>query len=324
MLITELLVLVLVLANSSLFNFSWISLGVTSLFVQWIVLAAAALLCNLRSWLAKQHLIKSVLIAYALVLAVTLIVSAIGEWILLGSEPWQMETSGRIVRNLIIAAIMCGITFRYLFLQYQLRRQEQAELNSRIQALQSRIRPHFLFNSMNIIASLISVDPDLAERVVEDLSELFRASLSDTTNEPVPLAQELALCQKYAHIESLRLDDRLQLEWQIDVDVNVVRIPMLTLQPLLENAIYHGIQLLPDGGLVTVVIKELVGKLQIDITNPIVADDHPHQTGNRMALENIRHRLQAVYGNEAEVITERGHQSFHTIIRYPFPLAIAG
>ena len=103
---------------------------------------------------------------------------------------------------------------------------------------------------MNIIASLISVDPDLAEQVVEHLSELFRASLSDMTNEPVPvpLAQELALCQKYAHIESLRLDHRLQLEWQIDVDVNEVRIPMLTLQPLLENAIYHGIQPLPEGG----------------------------------------------------------------------------
>jgi len=322
-LITELLVLVLTLANSSLVNFSWSSLGVTSLFVQWIVLASAALLCNLRSWLAKQQLIKSVLIAYTLVLATTLIMSVIGEWILLKSESWRMETYGRIARNLIIAAIMSGIAFRYLFLQYQLQRQEQAELNSRIQALQSRIRPHFLFNSMNIIASLISVDPDLAERVVEDLSELFRASLSDMTNEPVPLAQELALCQKYAHIESLRLDERLQLEWQIDVDVNEVHIPMLTLQPLLENAIYHGIQPLPEGGLVTVIIKELAGKLQIDITNPIAVDDYSRQTGNRMALENIRHRLQAVYGSEAEVITEQDHEYFHTLIRYPFALAIS-
>lgn len=270
MLITELLVLVLTLGNSSLVNFSWTGLGVSSLFVQWIVLASAALLCNLRSWLVKQHLVKSVLIAYALVLLTTLIVSGIGEWILLGSDSWRMETSGRIARNLIIAVIMSGIAFRYLFLQYQLRRQEQSELNSRIQALQSRIRPHFLFNSMNIIASLISVDPELAERVVEDLSELFRASLSDMTNEPVTLAQELALCQKYAHIESLRLDDRLQLEWQIDVDVDAVRIPMLTLQPLLENAIYQGIQPLPEGGLVTVAVKELAGNLQINITNPII------------------------------------------------------
>lgn len=107
-------------------------LGVSSLFVQWIVLASAALLCNLRSWLVKQHLVKSVLIAYALVLLTTLIVSGIGEWILLGSDSWRMETSGRIARNLIIAVIMSGIAFRYLFLQYQLRRQEQSELNSRI------------------------------------------------------------------------------------------------------------------------------------------------------------------------------------------------
>lgn len=112
MLITELLVLVLTLASSSLVNFSWVSLGVTSLFVQWIVLASAALLCNLRSWLAKQNLIKSVFIAYILVLAITLIVSVIGEWILRGSEPWRMETYGRIVRNLVIAAIMSGIAFR--------------------------------------------------------------------------------------------------------------------------------------------------------------------------------------------------------------------
>ena len=245
------------------------------------------MLCNLRTWLASQALIKSVAIAYGRVLATALVFSVIGEFILLRVEAWSLETTGRVIRNLIIAAIMSGIAFRYFFLQYQLRREEQAELNSRIQALQSRIQPHFLFNSMNIIARLISVDPEVAERVVEDLWELFRASLSDMTNEPVPLAEELALCEKYANIESLRLDDRLAIEWRVEVDTRQVRILLLTLQPLLENAIYHGFQPLPEGGLVSVEIQEDQGRLEITITNPAVLEDHSREGGNRMALENI-------------------------------------
>ena len=317
-LVAELLVFVLVLANSSLVDFSWTDLGLTSLFVQWLVLLSAAALCNLRPYLVGLVTGMATLIGYGVILLLTLVFSISTEWFLL-SESWGMKQSGHVVRNLIVAAVMTGIAFRYFFLQHQLRQQQQAELNSRIQALQSRIRPHFLFNSMNIIASLISVDPELAEEVVEDLSVLFRASLNDTRNEPVPLKEELALCEKYVHIETLRLDERLKVDWHINVDTSRVRIPMLTIQPLLENAIYHGIQPLPKGGVVVVDISSEKGMLNLTITNPVARENHSYEPGNRMALDNTRRRLEAVYGLEASVTTHQDEQTFITRVRYPLP-----
>jgi len=198
-----------------------------------------------------------------------------------------------------------------------LRRQEKAELTSRIQALQSRIRPHFLFNSMNIIASLISIDPDLAEEVVVDLSALFRASLDEATSEPVRLDDELDLCRKYLHIEGLRLDDRLDVEWQIETDTQGLRIPLLTLQPLLENAIYHGIQPLTEGGTITVNLKSDDDQVEITITNPVTNKENRHEGGNRMALENIRNRMNAVYGPSASLTTEKSQNSYITRLIYP-------
>lgn len=316
-LVTELLVFVLVLAHSRLVDFSWAQLGLTSIFVQWIVLSSAALLCNVRPLLRRMSIPAATATAYALILSLTLIFSLLAEWWLGQTDNTWPRVLGGVGRNLIIAAVMAGIAFRYFYLQHQLRRQEQAELNSRIQALQSRIRPHFLFNSMNIIASLISVDPETAEEVVEDLSVLFRASLNDSSDKPVLLSEELSLCEKYVHIESLRLDERLTVEWQIDVDDSEVRIPLLTLQPLLENAIYHGIQPIPEGGTVFVRILAENGLLVIHITNPLPKDQYSHDQGNRMAIDNIRHRLQAVYGERASLVTSIDESTFHTTVSYP-------
>ncbi|MBT4160482.1 MAG: histidine kinase [Gammaproteobacteria bacterium] len=315
-LIAELLVLVQVLYASSFFAFDWIALGLTSLFVQWLVLISAALLCNIRPWLMKMSVARATIVAYVLILFITLTFSVIAEFLLYGYE-LTTKGWGRILRNLVVAVIMTGIAFRYFFLSHQLRIQEQAELTSRIQALQSRIRPHFLFNSMNIIASLIAIDPDLAEEVVEDLSVLFRASLDEATGEPVRLDEEISLCEKYLHIESLRLDDRLEVEWQVDVDTTATRIPLLTLQPLLENAVYHGIQPLPEGGLVTVGLKSRGDLVEITITNPVSDKEQRHERGNRMALENIRNRMSAVYGPDASLTTEQTDQHFVTRLLYP-------
>ncbi|MBD3648083.1 MAG: histidine kinase [Pseudomonadales bacterium] len=319
-LVAELLVFVLVLARSSFIDFSWIDLGISSLFVQWIVLCSAAVLCNIRPLLVGKSAFLATVIGYAIILALTLIFSLLGQWIMLileGEEAWGARQNGIVIRNLLIAAVMGGIAFRYFFLQHQLRQREQAELNSRIQALQSRIRPHFLFNSMNIIASLIPVDPEKAEIVVEDLSVLFRASLNDSSDKPVLLEEEIQLCQKYLHIESLRLDDRLTVDWQLAVDPTGVKIPMLTLQPLLENAIYHGIQPLPGGGMVKVEIWERDGKVFAVITNPLGPDNHSHVKGNRMALDNIRRRLEAIYGEAASVTTERTESTFKSSVTFP-------
>lgn len=317
-LVAELLVLVLVLASSSLLTFSWSRLGLTSLFVQWVVLTSATVLCNIRPLLMRMSIPYATLVGYIIIISLTLLFSILGEWIImLPEQRWQLEQTGNVTRNLIVAGVMTGIAFRYFYLQHQLRRQEQAELNSRIQALQSRIRPHFLFNSMNIIASLISVDPVTAEEVVEDLSMLFRASLNQSSDKPVALAEELDLCQKYVHIESLRLDERLTVTWNIDVDPTQVKIPLLTLQPLLENAIYHGIQPLPKGGEVQVDISVQDNKLVASITNPMPEKTQQPAQGNRMALDNIRRRLEATYGASASIISLQDKNTFNTTISYP-------
>tara|TARA_B110000438_G_scaffold101743_1_gene100611 strand:+ start:810 stop:1862 length:1053 start_codon:yes stop_codon:yes gene_type:complete len=314
---SELLVFVQILFSSSFFDFDWLALGLASLFIQWIVLVSAALLCNIRPWLMGMSVPKASSVAYGLILLLTLLFSLGAEMVLEGMGSVTESGWGRIARNLLIAMIMTGMAFRYFFLSHQLRSREQAELASRIQSLQSRIRPHFLFNSMNIIASLISIDPDLAEEVVEDLSSLFRASLNDSTSEPVTLAQELDLCEKYVYIESLRLDDRLTVQWDVNVDTAAISIPLLTLQPLLENSIYHGIQPLPKGGTVTVSVELEGPHVQIEITNPMSDTSYEHKQGNRMAIDNIRNRMTALYGPEALLTTDVSGGFFTARLIYP-------
>lgn len=317
-LVAQLLVFVLVLSESGLADFSWMRLGLTSLFVQWVVLVSAAVLCNIRPFLKHLHITIAVLVAYGLVLSVTLLFSLLADWTFQGSESqWQRVDWAAVTNKVLISAIITGLGFRYLYLQHQLRFQEQAELTARIQALQSRIRPHFLFNSMNIIASLIAVEPDTAERVVEDLSLLFRASLNESTNKPVSLKEEISLCERYIRIESLRLGDRLQVEWDVDVDTEKIEIPMLTLQPLLENAIYHGIQPLPAGGVVNVKLHLAAGKFHIKVTNPVAKENLDDEAGNKMAVDNIRHRLRAIYGSGSDIQAQLKGSIHEILVSYP-------
>lgn len=252
---------------------------------------------------------KAGLVSYGAVLAITLIFSLMGQVVLqffttpvvadlqITFDFWQL------LGNLITAAILAGISLRYLYLQQQLRNQQQAELQSRIQALQSRIRPHFLFNCMNSIASLIGSDPDKAERVVEDLADLFRASLAEPAL--IPIANEIALCRRYLEIEQLRLGQRLTVDWQIGQLDDSVKIPSLMLQPLLENAIFHGVEPLATGGEISIKIAQVKKQLIITIVNPYLFGKKisPMHNGNvdsrhnNMALDNIRRRLRVHYGS---------------------------
>lgn len=294
----ELLVLVLLFAGPEI---SWVRLALLSLFVQWVALLSAGALCGCRAVFARLALVPGMLLALVLVLLVTLAVGLAADRVVAGALLGPAVDWLTIVREQVIAAIIAALALRYFYVQQQLRAQEQAELRSRIQALQSRIRPHFLFNSMNIIASLIETDPGTAESVVEDLSELFRASLNDAGNQ-VPLSEELALCERYVRIESLRLGDRLTLDWQLEDVPDGVRVPLLTVQPLLENAIYHGIQPLPEGGTIGVKLWLDDDQVHVEISNPVSLE--PARTaGNRMALNNIRSRLAVLYGNRADLET---------------------
>jgi two-component system, LytTR family, sensor histidine kinase AlgZ len=315
-LIGQLLVLVLLFAGGPV---TWSRLALLSLYVQWIGLSSAGILCVSRRALWRLDGAPAGTVAFAVVVAVTFIVSLVADRVIAGTM--ALETVGvdwvRIGKQLAVAAIIAGVALRYLYVQQQLRAQEQSELQSRIQALQSRIRPHFLFNSMNIIASLIATDPDTAETVVEDLSELFRASLNEAANQ-VDIDDELELCERYLRIERLRLGDRLAVEWDIGDHPPELRIPLLTLQPLLENAIYHGIQPRPEGGTIRLTLRCERGTVQIDIVNPLPPPDARGQSqGNRMAISNIRGRLGALYGHAAVLTAEQEGGQFVTRLRYP-------
>ena len=292
----ELLALILVLSRSELRLFSWADMGIVSMVIQWIILASAMVLCSLRHVFRQMPPTLSGSLAYAIVLVIAAIVLAIGHWLLSVEPPfWSFLT------HLIIAAVLSGIMLRYLYLQQQLHNQKQAELQSRIHALQARIKPHFLFNSMNTIASLIAVNQDAAEKAVEDLSELFRASLQCANL--VPLADELSLCHRYVAIEKLRLGDRLRVEWQCNQLPEAAKVPGLSVQPLIENAICHGIQKLQAGGLVEVIINTSGEYLLIQIRNPFPIDSActKGKEGHEMAMRNINHRLQAHYGGKASL-----------------------
>ena len=234
-------------------------------------------------------------------------------------------------RRLVLGFILSLIWMRSIHIRNRMREREASELQAKVQALQSRIRPHFLFNSMNIIAALIPVDLDRAERAVEDLLELFRASLQEAGTF-VAITQELDLCRRYAYIESLRLGDRLEVFWDIVSGNEEAKIPLLLFQPLIENAIYHGVQPNPEGGKVEFLLNYSGEKVRLKVTNP-VPQSLPqqkskgkgkstllmHASGNHVALENLKMRLDVIYGGKASFTT--GLEDGRFVARLQCPLS---
>jgi two-component system sensor histidine kinase AlgZ len=265
---------------------------------------------------------------YATVLAVTALVDCGAQWLagsLLGVDQWQFDY-WQLLDNTVMSAVLAGIALRYLYVAQQLRERQRAELEARVEALQARIRPHFLFNTMNSIASLIGSDPAAAEAAVEDLATLFRATLSQRSAE-VTVADEVELCRRYLRIEQLRLGERLRVEWHMEAVPAGLPIPSLSLQPLLENAIYHGIQARPQGGCIRIAGTYGERQVRITISNPLPDDGAAPHGGNRMALDNIAHRLQALYGDDAgiahDVREEGGTGEFVASLHYRIPNRIA-
>jgi len=306
--LAELLVVVYVLSASELPNFSWPQLALVSLFVQWMVLFAAALLCASRSVLARLSLTAGVLLSLLIILLAVLVSSLVAMYAFEESTYANVDFWW-VLRNQLVAVVLGGIALRYFYLQQQLVAREQAELTARIESLRARIRPHFLFNTMNSIASLIGSRPEAAERVVEDLSELFRASLSEHAEQGT-LSDELHLCELYLRIEQLRLGDRMQVQWDVDDGLRDCAMPSLLLQPLVENAVYHGVARIPEGGTITIRITAQEDLLQVVVTNPLAAEPGP--AGNQIALDNIRQRLSALYG-EAASLQLRVDQNLHLV-----------
>ena len=325
--VSEMFALIVALVDYPLPRFNGLSLVLISLLIQWITLSSAAIICALRPLLARMSQSLALVLCMAVVFVDTGIFSLAGQLVfkplMPGMDVFVHLDYWAVVQNLLISAMISSMVFRYFLVQHRLRVQESAELNARLQSLQSRIRPHFLFNSMNIIASLIASDPKTAEAVVEDLSELFRASLKETAN-AVPLKNEIDLCKKYARIEQLRLGKRLQINWNeqnFPKDLyQQIEIPLLLLQPLVENAIYHGIQPLPEGGVVNITLSAENDIFTVTITNPLPSSyaTKSNGKGNQMAVNNIRHRLAAIYGEQASLNQREVNGEYVTVLSFPY------
>lgn len=321
--IAQLLAFVLMLAGSSPGQ-RWQDLGLISLFVQWVALCSVLALCLLRPLLRRLNNTRAGYASYALLLSICLLVSElayqfVGNVIVTAARPgWQHADF--LLRNLAISAIISAISLRYFYIQYCSQQSLLAETSSRIEALQARIRPHFLFNSMNVIASLTRRDAALAEAAIEDLAQVFRASLA-SAQQQASLRDELEICRSYLHIEQLRLEERLKCHWQVDEQLQDQNLPILLIQPLLENAVIHGIEPLAEGGEIMIRIYAEASDWVIEIDNPYAGDQFDTR-GNQIAQANIRDRLAAIYAGQASMQTEISEGRYR--VRIKLPLSAAG
>jgi two-component system sensor histidine kinase AlgZ len=212
------------------------------------------------------------------------------------------------------------MALRYFFVTSEWRRHVEMKARLRIDALQARIRPHFLFNSMNTIAALTRSDPVLAEEAVEDLADLFRANLRETRSQ-IPLKEELEVARLYQRIEQLRLGSRLEVRWDIQELPLDMLVPSLVVQPLLENAIYHGIEPLPEGGTVTISGVRTEKAIELRVSNPVARAPASSHSGNRIALANIRERMELAYPGHARVDVAQSDGQYSVTLA--FPLAVS-
>ncbi|MFQ5609090.1 MAG: sensor histidine kinase [Woeseiaceae bacterium] len=318
-LIAELVAILLTLAGNQAPGQFLVELSYTSFFVLWFALLGCGLMCKLRARLESSGSTRAFVLSFFILLAFCLVLAEIA-WQLTQAfaDLFRIESShgAFVFRAFATGAIVIALAMRYLYVSSEWRRSIVVEAQSRISALQALIRPHFLFNSMNTIASLTRTDPRQAEEAVEDLSDLMRANLSVSKNRTT-LKEELETAAIYQRIEKLRLGDRLNVRWNIAELPMRALIPSLVIQPLLENAIYHGIELLPDGGDVIVTGGRDEDYLTIEISNPVAVGAPPKKDGNKMAVSNIRQRFELAYGNRANVDVDVGDDYYTVRIRFP-------
>jgi two-component system sensor histidine kinase AlgZ len=224
------------------------------------------------------------------------------------------ESPADLGRTLVLTAL--AVAFMLAYFRLLMRAYSPALAEARLQALQSRIRPHFLFNSLNAVLSLMRRDPRRAERALEDLADLFRTLMGDARRF-VRLADEIALLERYAGIEQLRHGERLRITWELDTAPSDALLPPLVLQPLLENAVYHGVEPGTGTGDVLVRIERRGERVVARVENPL-PDAERSRAGNRMALENIRERLALFFDAEARIEQSSAEGRYRVEIEMPY------
>ena len=318
-LIAELVAILLTLAAHTIPELFLVELARTSLFVQWLAILSCGVMCLFRPFLESAGTTRAFVLSFLILELVCLVLAELSFQLSLAFPDFIVIHEAHhlfILRTFAISSIVIALAMRYLYVSSEWRRSIVLEAQARISALQALIRPHFLFNSMNTIASLTRTDPRQAEEAVEDLSDLLRANLG-ASGDRTSLKEELEVAAIYQRIEKLRLGDRLAVRWDVaDLPMRAL-IPSLTIQPLLENAIYHGIELLPDGGEVLVAGRRDDKYLEISISNPVATGEKRAKGGNQMALANIRQRFELAYGSRATVDVEDSESAYAVRLRFP-------
>lgn len=297
-------------------DLSGYSVGI--LFVSWLALAIVVVLCLLRALLQRLPGHLPYLAAWLLVIPIV----GVASWVAHGMDAalhmgLVRDGVAAFVRdNVLIAALLGAAILRYFYVAAQWRLRLAAVTRAQVEALQARIRPHFLFNSMNTVAALIPLDPAAAERTVEDLAELFRAALGQHEQGDGTLGEELALLERYLAIEQLRLGGRLHVERVLDDLPHDFPLPRLLLQPLVENAVRHGIQPLREGGAVSLRGTRESDAIVIEIVNPLPPS--PAGSGSGHGLDNVRRRVAFRYGPRAAVQAGPRGERYVVSLRLPF------
>lgn len=321
----NILAMVLALAQAQSWgNLSFSGLMQYVLFINWVLLAFAAFTEYFERRLSPLGLRLTLILGFVLLQSIVLF-TTIGLNILVyfgQSFTLSALSAERIFAhvslNLSYGVLLGTFCFRYLYLREQWGQKQHSELNARVQAMQARIHPHFLFNSLNSVISLISLDPDKAEQMLLNLSRLFRASFQEL--KLVSLKEEIELSQRYLAIEQIRLGERLSVEWKL-VNPELysrVQIPLLTLQPLIENSVFHGVEKILTKSTISILIEILQNQVNIVITNPYSQDKITLRQGHGIAVENVKQRLKAYYGRSVTFQTFAGDGMFTTVVQYRY------
>lgn len=308
----------------------WGDLGRLALFCEFLMLASAAVLCLLRRPIGRLGTAAAATCALA-ALVLTAWAVAEGAWFLLRAfgEPLPSGMAGHALwvgRVVVVATVVDALVLRYLYVSAEWRENVRREAESRLDALTARIRPHFLFNTLNTAAALVADRPAAAERTLEDLAELFRASLRER-GATVPLAEEVAIARRYLDIESLRLGERLRVEWELAPETEAAQIPPLLLQTLVENAVTHGIEPSALGGVVRVSAHRDRNRLHLSVDNPLAGAPPEARRGKRrgsrhgIGLAGVRARLALAYAGESELAAGPERGRFVVRVRCPWSAA---
>jgi len=319
--IAEMLALVITLVSTRLTPNVFKDLLVISIFVQWIALTSVVTLCNLRNFLNRLNRTQAIGLTYILLLLITVVVTEAYFWVLwiAGKIPTpHPDWYGMLqIQVFAVSVVVNAVGLKYLLGVHELQQKTASEERAKLAALQARIRPHFVFNSLNIIASLTRTAPEKAEEAIEDMADLFRMMLSES-DATVPLKKEIEVTNKYLAVEQLRLDERLNVEWDIGKFARRAAVPTLTLQPLLENAIRHGVEPSPTGGLINVRLWEENETINIEVTHSLPSRRSRREIDEEsQAVEEFRLRLHSHYGESAIVDGNESNGQYVISVKLP-------